>query len=299
MKKILFISFITAGVFALTACNPVEESVSNDQKAITAEELRNASSVTVYQEDGQNINYVHVTTSVSTPVQWYNGVQTANTPTTDMLQLVTGDQAITVIAMNPDGSLVSVEYPIHVDKISDNHPVDPHWGMLCGSGTKDWIWDADAGNVWGNTGYLSTNDGKNLGGWWGVPPADVAGQVTNYGYSLDDSGADATMTFQLAGTKIIKSSGGTGTFSFDFTEAAYVDTDGNKGDKADATKLWAVGQLKTTGDGVLFPVQINTGTLVSTLNVNYIDDNNMVLTYASDGTSGWGEATYWKFKAKE
>lgn len=287
-----------AGAVMLSACDPVEENTyTNDQPTVTAEQLRSNSSVTVYQENGKNINYVHVHASVPAPVQWYNGVQYSANPTGDFLMLVTGEQTITVTAMNPDGSLVSVDYPVNIEELSPNHPVDPHWGMLCGTGSKDWTWDDTAGNVWGNCGNYSGVDG-NLGTWWGVTPADVAGQVEGYSYALNDAGTDATMTFSLAGTKITKSSGGTGTFSFDFTPAGYVDNNGNTGDKADPNNLWAVGQLKTTGDGILFPVQINTGTRVGQLNVNYVDNEKMVLTYASAGIGGWGEATFWRFKAK-
>jgi hypothetical protein len=38
--------------------------------------------------------------------------------------------------------------------------------------------------------------------------------------------------------------------------------------------------------------------VVTQFNVNYMDEDRMVLTYASDGTGGWGEATYWRFRAK-
>ncbi len=297
MKKSFILSMVVVGM-AFTACNPKQEDTyKNDQPSVTAEQLRANSAVVVEQENGKNVNYVYVTSSVSTPLQWTNGVTTSVNPTSEFLMLVTGEQTITLTAMNPDGSKVSVDYPVNIEVLSDNHPVDPHWGILCGAGSKTWTWDDSKGNVWGNAGFLSGTDG-NIGTWWGVPPADVKGQVEGYSYGLDDSG-NATMTFSLAGTSIVKSSGGSGTFSFDFSDAALLDNTGVKGADADKSNLWAVGILKTTGDGVLFPVQINTGAIVTQHYINYIDEDKMTLTYASDGTGGWGEATYWNFKAVE
>lgn len=296
MKKIFLMAFL-AGTATLVACDPVQEEKENGQAFITADQLRECSSVSVYQENGKNINYVHVTTSAAAPVQWYNGVEYSAKPTSDFLMLVTGNQTMTVTALNPDGTTVSVEYPVNIEEISGNHPVDSHWGMLCGTGSKEWVWDETAGNVWGNGGLYSGADG-NVGTWWGVSPDDVAGQIEGYSYGLNDAGTSATMTFQLAGTKILKSSGGVGTFSFDFSDAALVSNDGKTGTDADKSNLWAVGQLKATGDGILFPVQINTGTRVTQFNVNYMDNEKMILTYASPGTGAWGEATFWKFRAK-
>lgn len=297
MKKISIMALVLGSV-VFTSCNPAQEDTykNDNQATITAEQLKNCSSVTVEQENGQNVNYIFVKSTAAAPIQWNNGVETSANPAGEFLMLVTGQQTVTVSAMNPDGSVVKAEFPVNIEKLSDRHPVDPHWGMLCGTMTKDWVWDDSQGACWGNCGNYSGTDG-NIGTWWGVPSGDIAGQVDNYGYHLNDTG-DATMTFSLAGTQITKSTGGKGMFSFDFTPAGYVDNNGVKGEDADPTNLWAIGQLKATGDGILFPVQINTGTVVTQFNVNYMDEDRMVLTYASDGTGGWGEATYWRFRAK-
>ncbi len=296
MKKI-FMMALAASAIVLTACDPVQEDTyKNNQQTVTAEQLRNNSSVTVVQENGKNVNCVHVTSSVSAPIQWFNGVLYSTNPTDDIIMLVTGPQTLTITAMNPDGTLVSADYPVNIEELSENYPVDPHWGMLCGAGSKEWVWDDSDGMCWGNCGYLSGVNG-DIGTWWGVSAPDVAGQISHYGYDLDDSG-DATMTFVLAGTKIIKSSGGTGTFSFDFTNSGWVDNDGNKGENADPDNLWAIGQLKATGDGVMFPQHVNSDIHVTQYDVNYIDDEKMILTYTTPDQESWGEATFWKFKAK-
>ena len=220
MKKIIIISLL-AGVIGFTSCDPVEKDYSTNQSYITADQLKAASSVTVYQENGQNINYVHFTTSAGAPVQWTNGATSKASATGDMEMLVTGEQSMKVTALNPDGTKVTAEFPVNIEKISDAHPVAAQWGYLCGTGSKSWTWDDQTGHVWGNMGYLSSAGGAATvlsdGGWWGTTADDIANQASNYKYSLNDSGS-ATMTFSLNGSSLTKSSGGTGTFAFDMTK---------------------------------------------------------------------------------
>ena len=100
------------------------------------------------------------------------------------------------------------------------------------------------------------------------------------------------MTFTKDGD-IKKSSGGTGTFSYDINNTNDI---GGWG-----LKTW--GRFTTTGDGVLFPVRINAGTTTNEFDIVYIDDDYFVLAYPNDGANvsignegSWAEGTFWRFQ---
>lgn len=283
MKKISVLAMALVAIFA--SCEPICDSYEIG-KGITAEELKAASSVTVVQENGVNVNRIKCNSTAATLTSWTNGVEVVNAAYGEFTMLLLGDQTVTVTALNPDGSTVSAEFPVKIDAYSPNFPVPPEWAIFCGSGAKDWTWDDDAsafgGNCWGNMGYQSGDPESVASGggmWWGVPPSGVADQAGNYGFNRAD-GEGAVMTFQLAGTKIVKSSGAVGTFKFDMN----------------STNSANIGTLSTTGDGILFPCEINTGTSISKFEINRLNEQQLVLSESTNGA--WGEATYWRFKAK-
>jgi len=286
MKKTYLIGLLT-GALALTACDPAEDDYSNNISAMTADDI--TAEITVEQQGGVNVNKVKVCTHNSLPTQISNGVNTIAGSSGELILFGTGNNTITVSCQNPDGTIISKDYVVNVQEMV--YDVDPEYGYFTNLSSKVWTWDDSSGQCWGNAGYLSGEGSRFVegNGWWGVPSTDLSSQIENYGYGLDDSG-DATMTMTLFGLKLEKSSGGTGTFSFDMTKKTHT------GD--DDSPLYAVGQLTTSGNGVLFPVQINTGVVVNTFDICYIDESNLVLSYASDGTGAWGEATIWRFKAK-
>ncbi len=166
------------------------------------------------------------------------------------------------------------------------------FGCLTDYDSATWTWAAE-GTEWGNCGYegFATGGASSLTGntWWCVDKG-LAEQIAKYGYGFNDD-ESATMTFSSDG-KLVKSSGGKGTFNFDGTKTN--DLGGwNEG------TTW--GRLTTTGDGILFPVRINAGTTVNEFDVVYFDDNNLVLCYpnyakGTDGAEGsWQEGTFWRF----
>lgn len=176
-------------------------------------------------------------------------------------------------------------------------------GVLTDNNEATWTWDdeSDAAThrCWGDNGYGSLayggKDALTASGWWGVSSTELADQVTNYNYGFNDVNG-ATMTFKIDGT-VSKSTGGTGTFSFDSSN-----TDDLGGFKEG--KTW--GRLTVKGDGMLFPVSINTGVVNTEFDVVYFDDEHLVLCTPNyfkggEGQNGgsaesWNEGTFWRFK---
>lgn len=175
-------------------------------------------------------------------------------------------------------------------------------GCLTDNSEATWEWDDENGACWGNGGYggfVYGGAGSIAGGqWWGVTSADLAEQISNYGYGFAD-GEGATMTFTSEGV-IKKSSGGNGGFTYDITKTE--DLGGYNEGKT-------LGRFYTTGDGIMFAQRINAAdhadlpSTISEFDLVYIDDDHFVLmapSYfaASEGAS-WQEGTFWRFKKKK
>jgi hypothetical protein len=163
---------------------------------------------------------------------------------------------------------------------------------------KSWTWDPSInGAVWGNMGYCG-GAGADVGisgngQWWGVTTSDeFNGQLqhTDTGTNIGDGDLDAYMTFaegqitsyNAAGTKIRG-----GAYEFDTSVASE----------------WKVADLKTDAGSILWPFEINSGGNKPTVfEVVYLTGDKMTLVYPDGGdfgsNGGWGEASFWHFKAK-
>ena len=179
-------------------------------------------------------------------------------------------------------------------------------GMAVGYGktaSKDWTWDYDGTNtVWGNMGYCGGEGAKvgtgHEGQWWGVvTEEEFAGQLkhSNTGALNGDESPNAYFTLDADGNITRHAGDGSvinkGTYSIDVVE-------GN---------AWKVANLNTTAGTILWPFEINwadngNDPCPTTFEVVYLTNNKMCLVYpdggAFDSNGGWGEATYWHFKAK-
>lgn len=280
MKKILFT--IVSIAAAVVACKPVEVR-DNIGGNITLDELMKQSTVTVWNEGGKNVNYVTCDTKAPVNAVWSSVTQFQGAHG-DLQMFATGEQTIKLKALCADGTVLETEFKVNVEEMK--YPVDPVWNLLTNGSEKAWTW-SDIANVWGNGGYNADTPeaiANGSGEWWGVPASDVAGQISDYigkGGNFDPAdAAGATMTFCLQGTEIRKSSGATGKYSFTM--------------KDDAHKI---GTLNTTGCGILFPCQINTTNNVGKFEIARVNETNLDLIYAADGTGDWGECTHWHFKA--
>ena len=194
--------------------------------------------------------------------------------------------------------------------------LDPAIKILASNdyGSKVWKWDTSiTGTVWGNMGYCGgagSEIGINGGGaqWWGISTNDDPDSGGGFNQQLDhseggvnhgDGDLDAYMTFTPAGMLTSYTSNGevirNGVFELNSIE----------GDE------WKVGELKT--DAILWPWIINTGATMPSkatwgpgaYEVVYLTGSKMTLVYPghddkgnANPLGGWGEATYWHFKAK-
>lgn len=165
---------------------------------------------------------------------------------------------------------------------------------------KSWTWNTEApgGAVWGNMGYCG-GSGKDFalnGGakWWGVTSEEeFLGQMnhSNTGVATGEESMDAYMTFSPSGEiKSYNAAGSvirSGTWSLDTSVASD----------------WKVANLETTAGSILWPFEINSGgNMPTTFEVVYLNNKIMTLVYPDKGEfdklGGWGEASFWQFKAK-
>ena len=181
--------------------------------------------------------------------------------------------------------------------------VDPQTSA-CGGDIdgKKWTWNTECPNggvVWGNMGYCG-GDGKEVyksgaGKWWGV---DFAAQTfenqQNHRGGDKVTGDDQADAYMIWTEKEIASYDGAGNkirsgeYTFDTTGA----------------NEWKMATLNiNSSDGaILWPYEINSGgNMPSKYDVVYISDDAMTLVYPDGGDfaglGGWGEASFWQFKA--
>ena len=163
---------------------------------------------------------------------------------------------------------------------------------------KDWTWNTEAvdGVVWGNMGYCGGPGSAAVasGKWWGVTSEEeFMGQLnhTNDGNAHGDESMDAYFTLTPDGSITRHAGDGSvinsGSFSIDETVAGE----------------WKLADLITTAGTILFPYEINSGgNMPTTFEIVDLSDKKMTLVYPDGGDfgglGGWGEATFWQFKAK-
>jgi hypothetical protein len=115
MKKIFL---IFAAVCAFAACDPTHEDISNAGH-ITVDELRAKSSVTVDKAaSGQNGNVITCTTSAPVNAKWdIGGKELLGNYAWKKMKL--GEHVITLTGLCPDGTVVSTEYTVNCQEITD------------------------------------------------------------------------------------------------------------------------------------------------------------------------------------
>ena len=164
---------------------------------------------------------------------------------------------------------------------------------------KAWTWDTGVtGAVWGNMGYCGGNGAavgtSGEGQWWGVTSEEeFAGQLghSDTGVLTGEESMDAYMIFTPDGTITSYGADGAkirgGSYELELIG-------GNE---------WKVANLNTTAGSILWPFEINSGgNKPTTFEVVYLTGDKMTLVYPDGGDfgglGGWGEATFWHFKAK-
>lgn len=105
-------------VCALVACDPVQEDITNDSH-ITAEQLKNMSTVTVDKaSSGKNGNVVTCTTSAPVNAKWtIAGKDLLGNYAWKKMKL--GTHTVTLTGLCADGSVVTADFPITCDEITN------------------------------------------------------------------------------------------------------------------------------------------------------------------------------------
>jgi hypothetical protein len=274
-KSIIYISMLVMFLFA--ACEPLENRLPMGDP-ITADQLD--ISATPLMVNGKRSNKIIMENHSPVLSSWNYGVGVSQKMTDTVLLVITGDNDIVFTGLNPDGSTINKTLTVNVEELS--FPVPKEWALLCGDGTKEWVWTE--GNCWGNGGYLATFGGP---AWWVLNQAGVEEQVPG-------EGPNTSMVFAISGASLTKNrNDGTkavGSFSFDMTKKK--NTSGGV--------LWAIGQFKTTGVTVLAGVSPDEGKIpVNTYDILELTENRLVLAYAPAGTGEWGAAYFWVFVPKK
>ena len=243
-----------------------------------------------YDADGWKLGDLK-TTAILWPYEINSG---GNNPGTFEIVYLTADKMCLVY---PDGGSQGGWGEASFWHFKSNTDIE---GMAVGYGktaSKDWTWDQSVGDgeVWGNMGYMP-GSGESVGTagngkWWGCKEeADFAGQLqhTNDGSLHGDESMNAYFTLSADGSITRHAGDGSvinsGSYSFDVVE----------GDE------WKVATLNTTAGTILWPFEINSnGNMPTWFDVVYLTADKMCLVYPDGGSQGgWGEASFWHFKAK-
>ena len=158
MKKIFFILSV---VGALVACDPVSEDISVSGN-ITADQLKSMSTVTVDKApSGQNGNVVTCTTSAPVNAKWtIDGKDLLGNSAWKKMKI--GDYTVTLTGLCPDGTVVTADFPIQCNEITN--PLERYY--IYGQDPaeqapfKPGAWDAAAMRFSANEGKFVDINGK-------------------------------------------------------------------------------------------------------------------------------------------
>ncbi len=312
MKKALY---IIAAASLMVACDPVEEGGTFSPTAVSDSQLSQQGFFNFVQKDADgNVaadgNYFTYTTNPATIVRVYNfnnkgeeqQLAIGSSGSFSILPTRGSDpnQKFYVQVVNSDLSKAQAEYTANVYVKQELTLAEKL--MASNSGKKTWKWDTNVDQCWGNAGYsgFATGGAGSLTGgqWWGVGPADLTEQITNYGYAYDDAGTDAYMIFNEDGSITKSSTSDAGTWAVDLANTS------DLGGYGEGTTM---GRLTTTGCGVLFNQRINAGdhgdlpATIHEFDIAYVSPEHLVLiaptNFKASGGESWMEGTFWRFRS--
>ena len=158
MKKIILL-FVAA--FAIIACDPVHEDISNGGH-ITIDELRAKSSVTVDKAaSGQNGNVVTCNTSAPVNAKWtLGGKELLGNYAWKKMKL--GEHTVTLTALCADGTVLTTDYSVNCQEITD--PLQKYYiygeDPVAQPPFKPGAWDAAAMRFSDNEGKFTDINGN-------------------------------------------------------------------------------------------------------------------------------------------
>lgn len=267
MKKLIFaaLSLILAGSFY--GCEPIVED-GPEPAALQAEQFQ--ANIAPVMVNGKRSNRVICETSSKVSVQWTDGIKTYTGNRAVMTLFLTGQQVITAVALNQDGSTFTKDFTVNVEEKS--FAVEPQYEYLCGTGEKTWTWQGE--KCFGNGG-----SGETGPAWWVLNPSDVTTQCRDK--KLDADGLGATMTFTLRGLKMKKTSSDqkvrAGAFTMDLA--------------SNSANGWSygIGSMRVSGTNILCGHDFNDAGLKawSEYNIVSLTPDKMVLAAQEFDKDGW------------
>jgi len=274
----IFVIIVTAMIFA--SCEPVENRMEM-KGAVTEAEISQYVSVTAEMRDGKRSNFLLLKSEgLKALTSFQHGLGTY-VGTNGRVQgfVVPGNQVVIVTILNPDGTKITKTYPVEVDECFD---VAPEWALFCGTGSKTWSWDESVNDPYG------MGDAFDFAPNWWQAPIDAA------------EGKGASMTFSAVGATLTKTktNGSTesGTFNFDMSKTFPSYSSVSKGQ---LTTTIPVLFGKTTGADTGIG---SDGKDVRVYEIAKLSNEELVLVWVESDmrpdSEGWGQATWWLFKAK-
>ncbi len=313
---------MVAALGLLTSCDPSKDSISMPGNSdLTGEQLASGFSVEQFADEDYTTpaadgNYFKFTTSPSRVVRIYQkddegaeNVLAAGTAN-GKFKIVPkrgnpNEQTFYIETRDFNGNIITAQKSATVYVPQE---LDPVVRLLASDayGSKTWYWgenipwDNNGTMVygsWGNFGYTNDNGGNFPSGiWWSCPAAELTGQLnhSDTGAATGEEDPNAYMTFDWAtgNVKSYDASGNqirSGKFTLNYSE--------NRNEVNGVA--WNFGTLDTDAGSILFPFKINGGgTKPTSFQIIKLTNDQLILTYADEGTGSWSEATFWSFKAK-
>jgi hypothetical protein len=278
MKKRLL--YFTGGLVLLViACNPIE-------KRETAGPLLNPEDIqiSVYNSTPGGNQIILINNTPNVGGTWDYVIAKSERKQDTILLPFLGTTTIKFYATTP-GGLVMVEKDVVVTAI--DHPADPMWDYLAGTGIKTWVWATDrGGSAYGNGGFK----GCNAPCWWTTSVGDLTGWgVINDQMIFDLAGGPnyTLITGNTSATEGIPAGTYKGSFLFDKTQIIKLDDGSN----------YTVGNI-LLGYPVSRGFQPNLAgkPYIYTYNFLTINANQMYLVVPEPGAGSWGTAWFWMFK---
>jgi len=270
MKKIIFCLIAVVGT--LYSCNPVCDNISAGGIVKESELQLDVHATT---DGGNQIVMINNTKGVGSYWDYVIGHAAAQNDT--ILMPFLGEQTITFTGLC-DGGTVTTTRKITISHI--DHPVATEWSYFAGNGAqgKTWAWDDTVDAVYGTGGWMA----ETVPDWTPIALADT--EDPN-GYMLFDLNGGPNFTrYNNDGTVAQK-----GTFAFDMS-----DTTKN----TDSGEIWSIGTLTLTGATVLNGHCYGKTDPQYKYKILTLNDDEMVLCAAPDGTAAWDNGTFWIFKKK-
>jgi hypothetical protein len=274
----MFVIMVAAMV--IVSCEPIEDRLEM-KGAVTEADINQYVSVTTEMRNGVSSNFLILKSDgLKALTSFQHGLGTY-VGTNGRVQgyVVPGAQDVILTVLNPDGTKITKTYTVNVQECFE---VESEWALFCGTGSKTWTWDDSVDDPYGMGDAFDWAPN-----WWQAPIDDAEGK-------------GASMTFSALGATFTKTktngSKESGSFAFDMNKTFPSYSSVSKGQ---LTTTIPVLFGKTTGDDTGIG---SDGKDVRVYEIAKLNNDELVLVWVEadmrPDSEGWGQATWWLFKAK-